>query len=379
MVFGGGCAIYVSDEIPMKTRNELSDTNIESQWLTLRPKWLPRSMSRLAMASVYLSPSIDRGDLENFYDYFRSCYDILSTGSPDTGFTAAKDFNPCSNSFDAKYLTKYCDVNLKQVVKSPTRNSNVLDLIFTNTGIYYNPPEPTVPVSISDHKMVIWKAKTQQHHQNKVKRINFRPTPSANLQRFSSLLENLNWSTALNAKHVDDKVEEFTKTVNDMIETDFPEKTVTLHCEDRFFMTGKIKGLLKKRDTAFKQGRAPIFKSLQERVAFEIRMAKENFYIRNIQPHRDCNPPVWWKKIWGLTGKNKTPLVLSDPETNLAMNNKDAANTINYFFASLRSDFPEVESKWSGYGHVDTLPVVTLESVEKKLSSIKSNKIFNDR
>ena len=29
--FGGGCAIYVSDEIPMKIRNELSDTNIESQ------------------------------------------------------------------------------------------------------------------------------------------------------------------------------------------------------------------------------------------------------------------------------------------------------------------------------------------------------------
>ena len=118
-------------------------------------------------------------------------------------------------------------------------------------------------------------------------------------------------------------------------------------------MTGKIKGLLKKRDRAFKQGRTLIFKSLQKRVAFEIRKAKENCYIRNIQPHRDCNPRVWWKKIWGLTGKNKTPVVLSDLETNSAMNNKDAANTINNFFASLTSDFPEVESKWLGYGHLD--------------------------
>ena len=56
------------------------------------------------------------------------------------------------------------------------------------------------------------------------------------------------------------------------------------------------------------------------------------------------------------------------------MNNKDAANTINNFFASLTSDFPEVESKWSGYSHLDTLPVVTSESVEKKFSSIKTNK-----
>ena len=83
---------------------------------------------------------------------------------------------------------------------------------------------------------------------------------------------------------------------------------------------------------------------------------------------------MWWKKIWGLTGKNRTPVVLSDPETNLAMNNKDASHTINIFFASLISEFPEVESKWSGYGHLDTLPVVTPESVEKKLSSIKTNK-----
>ena len=121
--FGGGCAISVSDEIPMKIRNDLSDIwNVRGQL-------------------VYIFPlSINRGDLENFYDHFQSYYDILTTENPDTGSIAAGNFNPCSNSFDAKYPTKYCDVNLKQVVKAPTRNSNVLDLIFTNVGMYYNPP-----------------------------------------------------------------------------------------------------------------------------------------------------------------------------------------------------------------------------------------------
>ena len=72
--------------------------------------------------------------------YFKACkttnsiYEFSNTTLFDTntGFIAAGDFNPSSNSFDAKYLTKYCDVNLKQVVKASTRNSNVLDLIFTN-------------------------------------------------------------------------------------------------------------------------------------------------------------------------------------------------------------------------------------------------------
>ena len=84
---------------------------------------------------------------------------------------------------------------------------------------------------------------------------------------------------------------------------------------------------------------------------------------------------MWWKTIWGLTGKNKTPVLLSDPDTNLAMNYKDAAYAINNFFTSLTGDFPEVETIWSGYGHLDTLPVFTLENVAKKLSSIKSNTV----
>ena len=137
---GGGCAIYVPEVISTKTRNDLSDPNFECQWVILRPKWLPRTVSRIAVACVYLPPSIDQASLENFYDYFYSCYDIVSSESPETGFIVAGDFNPCSNGFDVKYLLNYCDTNLKQVVKDPTRNSNILDLIFTNISSHYNPP-----------------------------------------------------------------------------------------------------------------------------------------------------------------------------------------------------------------------------------------------
>ena len=74
---GGGCAIYVREVISTKTCNDLSDPNFECQWVILRPKWLPRTVSRIAVACVYLPPSIDQGSLENFYDYFYSCYDIV--------------------------------------------------------------------------------------------------------------------------------------------------------------------------------------------------------------------------------------------------------------------------------------------------------------
>jgi hypothetical protein len=73
----------------------------------------------------------------------------------------AGDFNPCSNGFDIKCLSDYCDFNLKQVVKDPTRNSYILDLLFTNMSSHYNPPEVIAPLSTSDHNMVIWMAKIE--------------------------------------------------------------------------------------------------------------------------------------------------------------------------------------------------------------------------
>ena len=47
-----------------------------------------------------------------------------------TAVIVAGDFNPTDNGFNPKILTKHCD--FKQVIKEPTRNANILDLIFTN-------------------------------------------------------------------------------------------------------------------------------------------------------------------------------------------------------------------------------------------------------
>ena len=51
---------------------------------------------------------------------------------------------------------------------------------------------------------------------------------------------------------------------NDMINHYFPEKTARMHCDDKFFMTVKIKGLLKKRDNAYKHKRMSGFKELRK-------------------------------------------------------------------------------------------------------------------
>ena len=47
---GGGVAIYVNNGFPIKIRNDICNQSFECLWLTLRTKWLPRSIPRIAVA-----------------------------------------------------------------------------------------------------------------------------------------------------------------------------------------------------------------------------------------------------------------------------------------------------------------------------------------
>ena len=67
------------------------------------PKWLPRSISKIALACVCLPPSLSSRAIEDFYDYFCNCCDTLT--SPDIAIVTAGDFNAASNGFQEKIIT----------------------------------------------------------------------------------------------------------------------------------------------------------------------------------------------------------------------------------------------------------------------------------
>ena len=48
---GGGVAVFIKDTIPFKICRNFSNPNYECLWTILRPKWLPRSTSKIALAS----------------------------------------------------------------------------------------------------------------------------------------------------------------------------------------------------------------------------------------------------------------------------------------------------------------------------------------
>ena len=91
---GGGVAVYIRESLPFKIRPDFYNSDYECLWITLRPKWLPRKISKLALARVYLPPSMNTEALESFYEYCCYCYDSLICEGPNTSIIITGDFNP---------------------------------------------------------------------------------------------------------------------------------------------------------------------------------------------------------------------------------------------------------------------------------------------
>jgi exonuclease III len=103
-ISGGGVSLYIRENIPFKIRIDLQHRSIKCLWITIRPKWLPRNISRITIATVYLPSSLSSTDMDEFNNYFCFCIDIdsLVSESTETAIVATGDFNPNSNNFMVK-------------------------------------------------------------------------------------------------------------------------------------------------------------------------------------------------------------------------------------------------------------------------------------
>ena len=369
---GGGVALLINSKIPFKVRDDLSCSLFECIWITVRPKWLPREISRISVCCVYLPPG--QSEMDHFYDYLYQCYDKLCSESPNSAFIIAGDFNPMSTGFQSRRLKIHC--NLKQVVKEPTRKNNILDLIFTNIAKFYVCPDTLAPLSSSDHNIVIWKSKKTSQGTNKGKtvKVKVREIKQTNTNRFGFFLENFDWNQVLWEEGVDKKGQTFLECTNSMINQFFPEKTIRRHSNDKLFITNKIKALIAKRDKAYKSGKSELYKSLRNQVSIEIKKAKSSFYDEKIRPKQSASPKSWWKKIKKIIGKKKDVVSLLDPETGFDLDDKQSATLINNFFVSLTKDFPPIKSEWFDLPCPENLPSVSTEDVRIELTKLNINK-----
>ncbi len=115
----------------------LEEEHIESQWITVRPKKLPRGIPILIVGAIYHPPKNDNlaGQFAMILHIQTSLEQILQK-HPNTGIILACDLNKLKTSIVASGF------HLKQIVNVSTRKKNTLD------RHNFDKPEEVLPGSI---------------------------------------------------------------------------------------------------------------------------------------------------------------------------------------------------------------------------------------
>ena len=119
----------------------------------------------------------------------------------------------------SKFRDVILDNFLHQCVKLPTRNENILDLVFETEENLVKSVDITPPLGTSDHCSVTFQIKMQVESTKISKKPNFR---KANIAMMREELELINWVTTLENKTTEEAWSLLAETVDGLIEKYVP-------------------------------------------------------------------------------------------------------------------------------------------------------------
>ncbi len=122
----------------------LEENGIESKWITIRPKLLPRDIPILIVGEIY-NPSKN----DTAVNHIQSALEQIWQKHPKAGIILAGDLN------QLKTMSIASGFHLKQIVDVPTQGKNNLDKITTYMRKYYCNPFTIGKLGSSDHEAVV--------------------------------------------------------------------------------------------------------------------------------------------------------------------------------------------------------------------------------
>ena len=156
---GGGCLLYVNEEIPITKQFSWSDkqTSVVTAF---------SEEHNLLLGCVYRPPDADESSFGEAMKKLQEEIESVCKPGEEPELILLGDFNlpemnwECLNTRNGGAKGPYQQtlelINenfLEQLVKSPTRGSNILDIVLTNTPDYFVHVE-TAEIKISDHRLV---------------------------------------------------------------------------------------------------------------------------------------------------------------------------------------------------------------------------------
>ena len=232
VVAEGACAFDVNNRFPVFHLEDISVPDIESIWLLLKPSRLPRGFDSIILRAIYHPP---RNDDRSLLAHIMESLDRVLASNPGAAVILTGDFK------QFKHRQLCCSFSLKQIVKRPTRGSNVLDKIFTNFSKFYNVPDVVPPVGFTDHNSATLLLLTPLNHCKNLGTVRFiRDAHPANRRLIAEVLSHINWSPMYHMNSCNDQFQYFSSVVNDIIEKYLPLKRMKLDSSDKPWISSEI-------------------------------------------------------------------------------------------------------------------------------------------
>ena len=147
---GGEVACYVAATVAYDRLVDIEVDVHEVMWIRMRLHKLPRKFSSIVFACIYHPPNSD-----NMREYLIATLDVILRCHPDCCIILTGDFNQLRDMF---LRTQY---GFAQLVNTATRNSAILEKLWTNMDSVYDMPVVLDTLGRSDHSAVIdWTLET---------------------------------------------------------------------------------------------------------------------------------------------------------------------------------------------------------------------------
>ena len=345
-------------------------TELESIWISMRPHSLPREVTSIVVGVVYHSTSNGKPENIILRDHVQKNLDAALLKQPNALIILTGDFNPTSTGFNQKYITQ---VNsLKQLVTFKTRDSGILDWLFTNRPKLFSLTQ-LPKIASSDHYSILAKpilgGETKLISKSKIR--DMRDSAWCALGRW---ITQKDWSSVLEANMCKDKFDLFNSDLNQAIDRFLPQKEVKKHPTDRPWITTKIKKGIQKRQSAFiQQGKmSTAYRYWRNKVQRSIRAAKYQYYSVKVTDVQRVNSTKWWREIKKLSGQS-SKLEWHHQFLENSSDTKLLANRINNFFTGLTDNFEPLTPRIVSH-EVPQDFFVTENEVYRALSLLQVNK-----
>ena len=237
------------------------------------------------MLAVYIPPGLISDDYKDVADYIVDAYDEITGSNEDCYLVIAGDMN----QFPTQTIEAQLDVT--QIVDSPTRGSAVLDKIFVDARLLRQLLNTTTPtcgaserdsliricpaVGGSDHMSVLMNPLAFSNNVPQLRKVyDYR---ASNMNKFKDKLAEFPWTSFYKANMSVDEKCDLLHTVIDDAMTTIPFTYVVMSNKDKPWMTPMLKSLINRRYEAFRRKNFPLYLHYKQKVKEEIAQAKERW------------------------------------------------------------------------------------------------------